>query len=339
MWRQRCSNRRRSILREHSHSISGHGARAARVARTTVILGRAHVSHAVAAIVAAKRAGVAKSVIVAVAATTTTGTHQVRLLAKAISSEAVHGLVVVWWDRLVNETLIARDRPACRRRSIMDWHGGRHERGLVAWLVAIVQNSPRPVVASGRYGFTNFRAAVVRGRSLPGVVSGKLGLGETSQRRVCRRLRSNRFNQRGTARAVRIRRQYGRCTTTSLLTTGLCEFIVEVSNVVLGLGQLQFQSEDLLVSGSVIIRRCAGRSSCWGGTSESVGGRRDWQGTAGGRVVGFGALFLARLIMALAQLRQQLVHGIGPVVVGLRHIVRCFCAVGAGRDLPWQSPG
>lgn len=239
MWRQRCSNRRRSILREHSHSISGNVSRAARVAWTTVILGRAHVSHAVATIVAAIRAGVSKSVVVTIAATTTTGTHQVRLLPKAISSEAVHGLVIVWWDRLVDETLVARDRPARRGRTILDWHGGRHEGGLVAWLVAIVQYSPRTVVASGRYGVTNFRAAVVRGRSLPGVVSGELGLGETSQCRVCRRLRSNRFNQRGTARAVRIRRQYGRCTTTSLLTTGLCELIVEVSDVVLGLGQLQ----------------------------------------------------------------------------------------------------
>lgn len=88
--------------------------------------------------------------------------------------------------------------------------------------------------------------------------------------------------------------------------------------MVLGLGQLQLQSEDLLGSTSVVVRRCTGRSSCRGSTSEGVSGRRDGQRTARGRVVGFGALILAGLIVALAQLRQQLFHGIAPVVVGLK---------------------
>lgn len=320
MWRQRCSNRRRSILREHSHSIDGQVARVARA----VILGRAHVSHAVAAIVAAIRAGVSKSVVVTSAATAATGTHQVGLLAKAISSEAIHRRLIVRWDRLVKEALIARYGPARRVRTILHRHGRRHEGWLVAWLVAIVQDSPRPIVASGRYGVANLRAAVVRGRSLPGAVSRGLGLGETRQCRVSRGLRSNRFNQRGTACVVRIRRQYGRCPATSLITTGLCELIIETSNVVLGFGQLQLQSKDLLGSDGVVVRRCTGRASCWGSASESVGGGRDWQGTAGGRVVGFGALILARLIVALAQLREQLVYGIGPVVVGLKGIVKTF---------------
>ena len=175
MWRQRCSNRRWPIVREHSHSICGHVARVARA----VVLGRAHVSHAVAAIVAAIRAGVSKSAVVTIATTTATGTHQVELLTKAISSEAIHRRLIVRWNSLINETMIARDGPARRVRTILHWHGRRHEGGLVAWLVAIVQDSPRPVVASGRYGVTNLRAAVIRGRSLPGVVSRGLGLGQT----------------------------------------------------------------------------------------------------------------------------------------------------------------
>lgn len=204
MWRQRCSDRRRSILREHSHSSSGHVARTSRISRA-VILGRAHVSHAEATIVAAIRARVSISGVVTITAATATGTHQVRLLTKAISTESIHGLVIVRWNRLVNEALIARNRPARRVRAVLDWHGGWHEGGLVAWLVAIAQDSPRPVVASGRYGVTNLRAAVVRGRSLPGTVARGLVLGENRQCRVCLGLRSNRFNQRGTACAVRVR--------------------------------------------------------------------------------------------------------------------------------------
>lgn len=95
------------------------------------------------------------------------------------------------------------------------------------------------------------------------------------------------------------------------ITASVRKLLVEVRDVTLSAGQLQLQSKNLLCSIVALVGGRTGRSSGRSGASEDIGSRGDWQRTAGGRLVALAIVMLTRKLATLAELRQQLVHGVG----------------------------
>lgn len=96
-----------------------------------------------------------------------------------------------------------------------------------------------------------------------------------------------------------------------LPTTCVSQLLVESRDVTLSPSQLQLQSKNLLCSIVAIVGGCTGRSGGRSSTSKGVGSRGNWQGAAGGRVVALARVVLARKVATLAELCQQLIHGVG----------------------------
>lgn len=240
--------------------------------------------------------GIAQPIVVAVASSATRRTHQeVMIRCEAFSPIKLHGVGVGAAGLHVTLVEATTCAPIPWRR-LVDWSWGSV---VVEAPPGIAPNPSSAVEGRGGQRLARVRLSVISRR--PGSFARDRGQvsGHTETLKIGLRLGNSR----------------------------LCQLLVQLGYLVLGLGKLQLQAQNFLGLGASFVESGTRRASGWGSGWERVRRRGHWQGAARGGVVQVSRVHdvgVAVLVpcfesfamvvkggLLLRELGEELVHGIG----------------------------